>query len=442
MAVTLDPVNVGSTITLSGGLTATTSTSGAWGVARTTNTHASPDFVYNEFKIISGGGGAEALGVGFIDATGSVNNYLGSDTHSIGWYNPGDIFANAGVLATIASFNTANTYLGVAQNFNTGKFWLTVDGTTWGPGSGTPSPITGVGGGTLLSGALYAALALNSNNGGTCQIIANFTGPFNHSSAFTSLQGVGCSAWDSGSGSPYTLAGSTGAFSISGKTGAFVHGYKLAGAQGAYSISGKAAGLAFNRKLAGSLGTFAISGKTAGLIHGYNLAGAQGTYSISGKNAGMLHAYSLPGSQGTYAISGNTGAFVYNHLATYPLAGATGTFSLSGKNATMAVGRKLAGAQGAYAISGQVGTLIRGRHLAGSQGTYSLSGKASVLTFNRKLLGTTGAYVISGKVADLTFSGGDLRLDGSTGHYSITGHDALMTRHFRRFNTFALAVGA
>jgi hypothetical protein len=194
-AVTFDPVNKGTGIVLSGGNLTLTSSTTTWYIAQSTTSHSS-GLKYVEFTMNTGGGVSSSLAVGYGDASANLNTYPGVDTHSTGYtnHNTNGVYVYNNVQFSSGPAFTNGAIIGVAYNLNTDLFWTTVDGSTWN-GGGSPSPITGVGGFTIHSSPIFAIASGANNNSANASITANFAGPFNWSSAYTSLSGIGYTTW-------------------------------------------------------------------------------------------------------------------------------------------------------------------------------------------------------------------------------------------------------
>jgi hypothetical protein len=148
------------------------STSGGWTLVRGTTGYTTGKY-YFEAKFINNTDGSNGdLGVGVIDGSADMHDYIGHDAHQYGWFPiSGNILYNAGTLSTIQTAVAGNT-LCVAVDYGAKLIWFRTNNGNWN-NSGTANPATGTGGISFsgLSGTMYPAISC-SNYYGTS--VANF----------------------------------------------------------------------------------------------------------------------------------------------------------------------------------------------------------------------------------------------------------------------------
>lgn len=157
MALTWNPSDKSSSISLSNGnLTATAAFTGQ-DCARVTAAFGSGKF-YVEFGSFNNGGTAGGIGVGVMNATANINNYLGSDANSIGYYGDGS-YAGTGTSGSGGAYSSGT--VGMAIDTVAKTVWWTRDGSTWVPGTGA-NPATATGGYSIagLGSSFFAACRL------------------------------------------------------------------------------------------------------------------------------------------------------------------------------------------------------------------------------------------------------------------------------------------
>lgn len=160
---TLDGVNLGSGLTLSGGALIATQSGSGYTIARTLASHTTGLF-YWEWTL--GGGNADGdYQLGIVNASEALNSFIGSDNNGGGsWGNSGNFFTNNGTIGTVPSFSSPHT-MGMAANFGTGLFWLrqVTSPTVWNAG-GSADPVAGVGGISFsnITGPYFAACSISA----------------------------------------------------------------------------------------------------------------------------------------------------------------------------------------------------------------------------------------------------------------------------------------
>ena len=147
-AVTFNPADKSTDITLSGGnliMTSNAANPGADGIARATVSFANGNEYYESRQTA---GNNSHFAAGWANATQALTTYLGSGLNGFGIEDtsPGQLLFN--------SFNNMfvtppalNTWVGIAYNINLGLVWVTDDGINWNPNlAGTQNPATNSGG--------------------------------------------------------------------------------------------------------------------------------------------------------------------------------------------------------------------------------------------------------------------------------------------------------
>jgi hypothetical protein len=118
MSCTLDPLNLGSNITLSGGdLTATHSATAAWNNVRST-LYKSAGKRYFEVSVTTAGG-SNYIMLGIDKNTGSLNTYHGANAGGFGYQSGATKWA-AGSSASYGATYTAGDVIGIAVDFALG----------------------------------------------------------------------------------------------------------------------------------------------------------------------------------------------------------------------------------------------------------------------------------------------------------------------------------
>jgi hypothetical protein len=160
-STTFDPVNLGSTITLSGGnLTATGS--GGNSLTRTLASHSSGKY-YAEFTV----GAATNIGVGVVAAAFGVNDYIG-DGSSVGTGYGSAYLGSVSGTTTCDSIQTVGHTYGVAVDVGNRTMWvkdLTAGGNWNANVSANPATNTNgaILGGTVATGAIFLAFTPGFN---------------------------------------------------------------------------------------------------------------------------------------------------------------------------------------------------------------------------------------------------------------------------------------
>ena len=138
--------------------------------------------------------GANAL-VGIADASAALGNYVGSDTHGVGWLETGQVFNNGNAAFGSANNWSAGHVLGVAVDIGNLKiwFWDSVANHWNGDILANQNPATNTGGisfSALVGTPVYPAMSVNGGVSSQDVLTANFGG-----SAFTQTVPAGFSAW-------------------------------------------------------------------------------------------------------------------------------------------------------------------------------------------------------------------------------------------------------
>lgn len=144
-AVTLDPANKGSAITLSGGNLTATNNAGTDASVKSTVSHASGK-LYAEVTIV-----AEARGLmGAGNASATLTNFVGSDANGIGLFDDGTIFLNGGNVGFAHTF-AAGDIVDVALDVGNNLIWFRPNGsgnTLWNNNAAN-NPATATGGASV-----------------------------------------------------------------------------------------------------------------------------------------------------------------------------------------------------------------------------------------------------------------------------------------------------
>jgi len=121
-----------------------------------------------------------AIGVGFVDGSfvASSGNFLGSDGHSLGYYNvAGDIYTGGSSPGTYGAWFTNGDVIGLAVDTVNSKIWVRVNSGDWNfDVIGNQNPATNTGGVSFsLTAPLYPALVFRAAASNVYQLTARFT---------------------------------------------------------------------------------------------------------------------------------------------------------------------------------------------------------------------------------------------------------------------------
>lgn len=197
-AVTFDPLNTSSALTLSNGnLTATNNQlgdTGDWGTTRSTTFKSTGKYYWE--LLCNGASGQANYEVGICNASMNVNAVLGGDLHS-GGYNGGStlgFFINNSGTGTSVTFGPPQI-VGLAADFGAQLIWmrnLTNSQSIWNAG-GSANPATGTGGYSFssITGPYFAAVSLRDDGSGS----DGFTVNFGYAQAFAGGVPAGFGNW-------------------------------------------------------------------------------------------------------------------------------------------------------------------------------------------------------------------------------------------------------
>jgi hypothetical protein len=175
-AVTFDPSNKGTDVTLSSGnLSATnTSASNVYETARSTTSHSAGKY-YVEF-IINVQAANNAVVLGFANGSSGLNDYISDGNNGVGFYNT-IIALNNTQLKDITVAHSQGDNVSMAIDFGGQLIWYRINGRNWN-NDPTGNPATGAIGATfstMAAGPYFAAVSMNGS-GNNNQVTANFGG--------------------------------------------------------------------------------------------------------------------------------------------------------------------------------------------------------------------------------------------------------------------------
>lgn len=165
---TFDPVNISSNIFLTNSnLTANLDgLGGPYASARSLASHSTGKFY---FEITDTVGVDSNVAVGIINASGSLNTYLGVDSNSISVFGGGGNWTINNTNVGSAPLFTSGDIVGIAVDFGAGLIWLRnlSAPTTWN-GGGSADPAAGLGGQSIsaITGPYFAGLSMNGSGSG------------------------------------------------------------------------------------------------------------------------------------------------------------------------------------------------------------------------------------------------------------------------------------
>ena len=175
-AVTWDPAETDSNITLTGGmLIASASSSGANFLSRATASVGASSKIYWEVLVNVDPGGGNSIGLGFVDSSFTIpqNNFLGFDSHSFGYYNPDLVFTGGSSVASWAGYTSSNV-VGIAVDTVHGNWWGRVGCSGFWNNDPTALPDTNTNGQVFTQTApLYPALVFRIT--GPSQVTGQFS---------------------------------------------------------------------------------------------------------------------------------------------------------------------------------------------------------------------------------------------------------------------------
>lgn len=156
----LDPIVLGTNVTLSNSNLTATKTGGGigWKMARSTVGLTTGKYYFestwNEFT-----GSFTGIGIGDQDA--SVENFFGSDNNGLIMINNGDVYINGAIFTTIQS-SAEGQVSGIAFDVDANLIWFRTAGGNWN-NNGAANPATGVGGITFPgSGTFYPGIGVQT----------------------------------------------------------------------------------------------------------------------------------------------------------------------------------------------------------------------------------------------------------------------------------------
>lgn len=142
---TLNPLNKGANITLSGGNLIATNGANAFNSAGSTHSHSTGQFYFEAVETV----GASNVVVGMANSSATAGNFYGSNLNSIGWISDGRVLVNSATIATIQTFAAGNTVC-VAADLTNSKIWFRANGGNWNNDViANQNPATNTGGVTL-----------------------------------------------------------------------------------------------------------------------------------------------------------------------------------------------------------------------------------------------------------------------------------------------------
>lgn len=158
--MTWNPSDKGAGITLSGGnLIAQGNSGAAWNAVRATAGFAS-GLIYWEFTVILNDSSDACIG-GVLASTGTLTNFVGSDSHGLGYQSQGSVYNNGSAVVTLAHYRPAYNIVRSNTSQTTGKLYFEF----------SLSALNGSGGGLTAAAGLFigiatAAKALQGNTAG------------------------------------------------------------------------------------------------------------------------------------------------------------------------------------------------------------------------------------------------------------------------------------
>lgn len=195
-AVTWDPANTDSSITLSGSnlIASITLADVNNHISRATSGVAASSKIYWEVLGNTVPGFSNALGLGFSDSTFTVpqNNFLGSGSTSLGYYGSGGaVFQGGSQVGTFAPY-TSSDVIRFALDTTNSKIWVQVNSGGWNNDIiANQNPATNTGGLSITgTPTLYPAVVYRVDNLDTLQVTGRFASTdwgFSAPSGFTHL---------------------------------------------------------------------------------------------------------------------------------------------------------------------------------------------------------------------------------------------------------------
>ncbi len=131
-------------ITLTGGNLTFTDGATAYSHVRSIASHSSGKFYWEILCVFSGGTNNQTMGI--CNSTAPLNNYLGSDTNSMGWIGDGRVLVNNVVITNIQVWLVGDV-LCFAHDLGNNHIWFRTNGGNWNNDViGNQNPATNTGG--------------------------------------------------------------------------------------------------------------------------------------------------------------------------------------------------------------------------------------------------------------------------------------------------------
>lgn len=191
MAITWNPADKNASVTLSGGNLTASATPASTGVgalnARATAAVGDGKWAFQ--AVYSSINDNEYDAIGLCNASASLNDNLGNNTHGIGFYLYGYMYGNTVLTSGLTQANVGDTItIAWSKSGSTVLVWVRVNAGNWN-NNASANPATGAGGlsvGNYLYGDLYACFGVGiASTGGTTTATADFDGPFTLPSGFS-----------------------------------------------------------------------------------------------------------------------------------------------------------------------------------------------------------------------------------------------------------------
>jgi hypothetical protein len=271
--------------------------------------------------------GTDAMAIGLGNYNANIQNYVGGDTNSIGYFDDGIVFYNNSEVVTgLPTFPDNGQIIDIAVDRNNNSMWIRIDGGYWN-GNVSENPATNTGGIEIMQGTtedpnLYLMLNVGyDTDHGSMSI--NTSNAYSIPSGYTFIAGSANAGSTGGDGAKYDLP--------TNKAG-----------QGAGGSGGGGGGICYNTGTGGGgTGLYGVgsAGARGGWVNYNNYdsgdntfmaAGAGGGSALgnSGTNGGIASAWAggaggWPGGAGgsgtDYYGAGNGGALAYlNNVSVTP----------------------------------------------------------------------------------------------------------------------------
>jgi hypothetical protein len=196
-AVTWDPANTDSVITLSSGnlIGACTLPDISNRLSRATSSVSASSKKYWEVSNDTATEFTNAIGLGFVDSSFTIpqNNFLGVDSHSLGYYGVGgSVYTGGSEVVVWATITPGPKVISFALDTVNNKLWARVTGGNWNNDViGNQNPATNTGGLVITQTApLYPAFVFRSASTQAFQVTGKFTSAswaYSAPSGFTQL---------------------------------------------------------------------------------------------------------------------------------------------------------------------------------------------------------------------------------------------------------------